>query len=94
MENPRGLAGPGGWLQPIGDCNMPETTRTPAPVALHECTVCRERILGGTAVATIEAGSGPGRTLYACTRCVRVHRLLPLDEQTAFTGDGRLQYRP
>jgi hypothetical protein len=74
--------------------DMTEATRTPAPVALHECTVCRERILGGTAVATIEGGSGAGRTLYACTGCVRVHRLLPLDEQTSFTGDGRLQYRP
>jgi hypothetical protein len=42
----------------------------------------------------IEGGSGAGRTLYACTGCVRSHRLLSLDEQTAFTGDGRLQYRP
>jgi hypothetical protein len=78
-----------------GSCDMTETTRTPVPsVALHECVACRGRILGGTAVATIEGGSGAGHTLYACTKCVRVHRLLPLDEQTAFTGDGRLQYRP
>ncbi|MEC3992268.1 hypothetical protein VSR01_01385 [Actinacidiphila sp. DG2A-62] len=75
---------------------MHEPTRAtrPTPTILRECVMCRVNLLGGTAVALIESGSGPGHLLYACAPCVRRHRLLPLDEQPSLTGDGRLQYRP
>lgn len=73
---------------------MPETTDlTPSSAALHACVVCEVKLIGGTAVAMIERGSGPGHTLFACSACVKRRNLLPLDEQDTIHGDGRLQFR-
>lgn len=84
--------GPGdGRLQGV---DVPENTdTTPTAAVLTHCCVCEIRLLGGTAVAVVETGSGPSRTLRACGPCVKQHNILPLDEQDTLHGDGRLRFR-
>lgn len=73
---------------------MSETTDpTRQAPAFGRCCVCGTGLIGGTAVAVIERMSGPSRTLYACTPCIKRHGILPLDEQEHLTGDGRLVFR-
>lgn len=73
---------------------MSDTTdTTPVTATIHSCVVCEVKLIGGIAVSMIEAGSGPGHTLYACRGCVAHKNLLPLEEQDQPAGDGRLQFR-
>jgi hypothetical protein len=74
---------------------VPETTRTsPVPAGVwRRCTVCNTGLIGGTAVAIVERGSGPSRTLYACDPCITRRRIIPLDEQEQIEGDGQLRFR-
>jgi hypothetical protein len=74
---------------------MPETTQ-PAPAQTSElrtCCACGASLIGGTAVSILEKGTGPSRILYACSPCLKRKDLVPLDEQDAPVGDGRLVFR-
>lgn len=67
---------------------------SPTRVMNQRCVVCDTVTGDPVAAGIIEVGSGPSRILFACPKCVRHHRLVPLDDQDSPTGDGRLQIRP
>ncbi|MFD9970660.1 hypothetical protein ACFWYA_21345 [Streptomyces sp. NPDC059011] len=60
---------------------------------MKRCDWCGQRHGDCVAVGIAHANSGPGRTLHGCGACLKLRRLLPLDQHPADSwGFPRFDY--